>query len=382
VKIGTPSGISEPKSAPGDTPPVTPVAPVSGPGDFAPLTSAALGDSFVAMAAPPGGYLDSAVPMTTFRLRYDSQSDFNRFDRATYFYAPWQELSFHPHPIVSRNGQQIIGVQFADPRANGFDQFPGRLDQQQVAAYFEYAPVKWFSGFVNVPVRFVHTSRLQEDPDTGNELPGGGVKFFPEPGDKGALETFDNNTGGMGDIDFGFKLAFIARPDRYLTFQFRTYVPTGDTEFGLGTGHVSLEPSLLYYQKLGERFTFQAQVGDWIPLGNVPLSGNVLDWGLGVGYDVYRQDNFKITPIVEMVGWNVLGGGESVVQPIPVPVDQLTVLPNSHGVRDATGDTIINLKLGVRTYWGRSSLYLGWGHAVTSERWYRDDARAEYRFDF
>jgi hypothetical protein len=396
---GTPPTYPVPESAPGvlpntETTPNTEAtpSPLAGAmpniGAFGSEAGGAIGGGSAAFASanvpPPGGYLDNPIPVTTFRLRYDSQSDFNRFDRAAYFYAPWHELSFHNHAIVNSAGQ-IVGVQQANSKANGFPQLPGRLDQQVVANYLEYAPNKLFSLFVNVPFRFVHTSRIQEDPDLGNPLPNGGRFFFPEPGVRGSgdAESFNNNTGGLGDIDFGVKAALIADPDRYLTLQFRTYVPTGVASVGMGTGHVSLEPSLLFYQRLTNRLIFQAQAGDWIPIGGTPLAGNVVDWGFGFGYDAYRNGTFKVTPVVEMLGWDVLSGGETVFQPIPILPGQVTVLPNNHGVRNAAGDTIINSKIGTRSYWGNGqSIYLGWGHALTADRWYRDDARIEYRLTF
>jgi len=59
-----------------------------------------------------GGYLDSAIPMTTFRLRYDAANGMNRPDRAEYMYGAWQELSYHPHGVVS-NG--VVTKYFSTP---------------------------------------------------------------------------------------------------------------------------------------------------------------------------------------------------------------------------------------------------------------------------
>src|SRR5262249_31092314 len=43
------------------------------------------------VALDPGGYIDSAIPRTRFRVRYDIGFDMNRPDRAEYFYAAWRE---------------------------------------------------------------------------------------------------------------------------------------------------------------------------------------------------------------------------------------------------------------------------------------------------
>ena len=58
---------------------------------------------------------------------------------------------------------------------------------------------------------------------------------------------------GIGDMNAGFKYAFIRDPDLIATFQFRTYVPTGDPHLGLGNDHVSLEPALLVWKPITER---------------------------------------------------------------------------------------------------------------------------------
>jgi hypothetical protein len=92
-----------------------------------------------------------------------------------------------------------------------------------------------------------------------------------------------------------------------------------------------------------------------------------------------------------------LGGTESVVGAIPgtvtpangghplVPAIKINgvFVPDDHGFLEANGDTIINVKLGVRTYFGEhSDIYVGYGHPVTGSRWYDDIFRLEYRFHF
>ena len=176
----------------------------------------------------------------------------------------------------------------------------------------------------------------------------------------------------------------IADPCRYLTFQLRTYVPTGDSESALGTGHVSLEPGLLFYQRLSDRLVLQGQLTDWIPVArHGSEAGNVLSYGLGLGYDVYRGCNFRVTPVAELVGWTALNGYKSVFEPISATAPPNLDLPVTHGVEQAGGDTIVNAKFGVRTYFSNGQdLYVGYGHSVTGDRWYKDMFRVEYRIGF
>lgn len=76
-----------------------------------------------------------------------------------------------------------------------------------------------------------------------------------------------------------------------------------------------------------------------------------------------------MTPVTEVVGWTVLGGKESVT---PFPT-----------VENAAGDTIVNLKAGVRVGVGpRSDFYVGYGRALTGDVWYKSIVRVEFRLAF
>ena len=71
--------------------------------------------------------------------------------------------------------------------------------------------------------------------------------------------------------------------------------------------------------------------------------------------------------VVELVGWTVGGG--------------LKLAPDGT-LLDATHDTIVNLKLGLRWNTPRNTVYLGYGRALTGDVWYQDFLRAEYGIRF
>ena len=175
-------------------------------------------------------------------------------------------------------------------------------------------------------------------------------------------------------------MALAASPDYALTFRFQAYFPTGSPGKGLGTDHASVEPALLYFQKFpktSERLALESQFGFWLPTGGsdgpIPAtddsySGNVLFYGIGPSYVVYDGNGVRIAPVVELVGWRVLSGFE---------------VPPGTPSTDASGSNIVNLKVGARfNFQARSSLYVGYGHALTSESWYDDIVRVEYRYAF
>jgi hypothetical protein len=181
------------------------VPPPDGPADRGTLDQYPLEETTSDRRADPlnvfyedAGYMDPAIPGNLFRLRYDTAYNNRRPNRAEFFWAQGRPLG--------------PGVPLPEPR----------VDYQDFSAYVEVAATQRLSGFVDVPWRLLN----------------------PE---------VNANANGFGDLNAGFRYAFIYRPDLVTTFQFRTYVPTGDAGRGLGTDHVSLEPAVLVYKPLTDR---------------------------------------------------------------------------------------------------------------------------------
>ena len=96
------------------------------------------------------------------------------------------------------------------------------------------------------------------------------------------------------------------------------------------------------------------------------FSGNVLTYGLGGSYDLGSMGGVSFAPVVEFVGWSVLSGYET----------------TNLGPASASGVNIVNAKIGIRTNFGHSSVYAGYGHALTHDLWYMSIVRLEYRYAF
>src|SRR5262249_10228347 len=159
----------------------------------------------------------------------------------------------------------------------------------------------------------------------------------------------------------GFKWAFIYTPNFVSTFQLRTYIPTGDSTRGLGTHHASIEPSLLVNVGLSERMRFEGQVGTWVPISGTDFAGSIMLYGAGVSYRVYDRPTMRISPVVETMGWTVLTGKETAA-----------LGGNVFQIRDAGGDTIVEMKLGIRTGFQNSDFYIGYGRPLTGDIWYKN----------
>ncbi len=276
-------------------------------------------------------YIDSAIPRTQMRLRFDSVYDINRPDRGEFFYPKCG--CFNAAGLGPANGPPL-------PETN-------INSAQYYQTYLEYAWNKDFSTFIEVPI----------------------VAIDPQ---------VNLNTSGIGDINAGFKLSLYDDEKTFFTFQFRTYVPTADGTKGLGTEHVSLEPALLLYKQLAPKLFFEGEVRDWIAVGGSNFAGNVLRYGAGLSVLAYQGCNFRVQPVAEVVGWTFLSGQESGPD-IPPPWVS------------AKGDTIVNGKLGVRFGFGnlalpgirnQSDIGISYGRALTGEVLYKDIIRAELRLRF
>ena len=283
------------------------------------------------------GYIDNPIVESEIRIRFDDAFEDRFPDRSEFFYAKCGCYRF------------ASGNAF-DPNAPGpGTSVPNSINFQQFYMNVEYSPRRRFSAFAEVPIRWLQ----------------------PQP--QGPNAAFANQSG-LSDVMAGFKFAAVASESTYVTFQFKSYFPSGDAREGLGTNHYSVEPSLLLYHSFSDSFSLEGQVGDWHPIGGsagVPTSasqgfaGDVFFYGIGPSYKLYRRDRIQIAPVIELFGWHVLSGFQ-------------TGAP-----ADSSGINIVNLKSGVRTYIGvHNSFYVGFGQALTHDDWYKHLVRLEYRYSF
>jgi hypothetical protein len=305
------------------------------------------------------GYIDTAIPRTMFRFRADFAYDNNRPTRGEFFYATYQPdfLGLPGEPIYNGINGRVGAGPFQvpvviNPHGHGLPEPETSVDYQELSAYMEVALNKRFSVFAELPVRFLN----------------------PE---------INPDHTGVGDINVGFKYALLACDTRYLTFQARNYIPTGDSHEGLGTNHFSFEPGVLYFQRLLPGLALEAELKDWIPMGGTAVAGNVVRYGVGVNYRVYDRPGFWVAPVAEFVGWTFLSGK-----------DEAVLTPEFIDIRNARGETVLNAKVGVRIGIGGApdsdsegmlkgaDLYIGYGRPLTGDVFYKDILRVELRMRF
>jgi hypothetical protein len=291
------------------------------------------------------GYIEDARIVSQIRFRFDMGFGNDRPDRAEFFYPKCGCYQFVPAPL-------------RDPDAPGPGPgIPTELNFQQFYALGEVSVGDRVSLFAELPARAVQPQGF---------VPNG---LAPWP-----------DRAGLGDIRFGAKAAVFADDDRTLTLQVRASAPSGDAFKGLGTNNWSVEPALLYHQNVTDRIGFEAQIGNAHPFnGSVrtPLgtsddfSGDVFFYGFGPSFDLVSTDRVRFTPVVELVGWRVLGGFQT----------DCGAATDCHV--DAQGVNVVNLKFGARTtVQERNSIYVGFGVGLTDEVWYDKLFRLEYRLGF
>jgi len=295
------------------------------------------------------GYIDNAIIGSHVRMRLESGWHVQFPDRAEFFYAK----------CGCYRALAGSGLPAYDPNAPGPQ--PGAvtdLNFQQLYFEGEYAPISRLSVFAEAPIRWLQ--------------PQG---FVPDTGSFG-------NQAGISDVRAGVKVSLVNKESSVLTVQFKGYFPSGDASRGLGVNHGSIEPAVLFYQKAG-RVALESQFSYWHPTSSSAgvatasnpnpgkFAGDVLSYGIGPSVEIHNGDHVRLAPVVELVGWRVLGGFQTV-----------WIAANRIG-DDVSGTNIVNLKMGARAViGGRNSIYAGYGRALTSAVWYQDLVRVEYRFAF
>ncbi len=198
------------------------------------------------------GVIDSALPRTMMRLRFDAGFHITQPARAeTYFAKPG-----------------VLG-------GRGLGPIEKNLVYHDFSLYGEYALVPEFSTFVEVPYRFLN-------PD------------------------INPNTRGPGDANFGIKLCTWSDEKFIATFQFRVFNPTSVNP-GLGVEHWTAEPALLASWKVYDKFLLEGEFRYWAPLTSDDFAGDMLRYGIGLSYG-QRTDTFWFAPVIEGVGWTIMSG--------------------------------------------------------------------------
>jgi hypothetical protein len=200
-------------------------------------------------------FIDSAVPFSNLRLRFDSGYDNIRPTRAEYLF-PKGGLPFSPGPPLPET----------------------RVDAMQLSAHAEIALGNTFSLFVQTPFNWINP---QVNP----------------------------SESGLGDMELGGKFAFISTGDLTTTLQLRLTMPSRSGP-DLSIYHWAVEPALLLNLHLLGYLTLEGELRYWASLGGKDFAGDLVRYGLGLSWGEHLRSGPWINPVAEVVGWTVVSGRE------------------------------------------------------------------------
>jgi hypothetical protein len=199
-------------------------------------------------------FIDTVRPQTYSQLRWDSGRDVFQPERGEYFWAK-------PGVLGGKGPQNI----------------ERRVDYDQLSMYSEVAS--------------------------------GNFSFFVEGTYLGIEPEFNPAHSNFGDMNVGTKTLLIDCELMQTSFQFRTYIPTGNSRNGLGTGHVSLEPSLLSSVKVMCDTYLQTQIAYWIPIGgDQDYQGATWHYGASLNRLWFHRGPFQLISTAEADGWTFTDG--------------------------------------------------------------------------
>jgi hypothetical protein len=263
-------------------------------------------------AANAALFVPSVRPATYTRLRWDAGRNLIQPDRAEYFWA-----------AIGKSGP-------GKPET--------RVNYNELSLYTEVGGPK-FSFYINMPYR-----------NQEGDVNGG--------------------SGGFGDLTIGTKSVLIDSELMLFTFQLGTTIPTGLSGHGLGTGHVSMDPSLLWAIKLFPETYWQGQLGYWIPIsGTSNFAGSILFYNNALNHVICRPlRDTALIGTIESTGYTFTSGS----------------VTDANGVVHSANDTTyFNVGPGLRlAFCDKLDIGFGVQFAVTGNRFAQQLYRTELRWRF
>ena len=204
-------------------------------------------------------------------------------------------------------------------------------------------------------------------------------------GTAGTPGTGADPQSGFGDMTIGTKAMLLDCCCLQATFIFKTTLPTGDFSKGLGTGHVSLEPSLVFGVPISQTWFLQIQQAYWIPIGGDPLyEANIYHGHYALNHELWCPcPGLRLVGTLELNHWVVFTG--AFTDPdftISLP-SKTNATPMATAIAQPAGASIISVGPGIRfVICDKIDFGVGSAIAVTGPRWASEEIRAEFRWRF
>ncbi|TWT75586.1 hypothetical protein Pla123a_30960 [Posidoniimonas polymericola] len=185
-----------------------------------------------------------------------------------------------------------------------------------------------------------------------------------------SLDVDGQHFAGFGDMTIGAKSILFDTELVQVAFKMDTHVPQGSSLKGLGTGHVSLEPGLVFGLNLSQNSFLQGELTEWIPLGGTSgYEGAIFRYNLGYNRVIARPHPcVPIISVTELSGWRFQDGAFTAFDG--------TTRPTSHA-------TFLNVSSGLRVFFcDKADFGLTYAVAGSSQSWTETLIRTELRFRY
>jgi hypothetical protein len=282
------------------------------------------------------------------KLRYEGGWDFRAVDRGEFFWAKMNPGMGLIQKIPTCNGQGAAG--------KGPLCLANKIDYEQLTLVNEAA-----TGRMSVTI----------------ETPYRHIDFFP--GAANDPNTVCCGKSGFADITIGTKTLLLDCELMQLSFQFKTYIPTGAAVNGMGTQHVSLEPGFLFNICVSPTTYIQAQTSYWIPIGgDTVFQANIWHSHIALNHVLWCPCNdLKVIGTAEVNEWSVFDGAYTITDFGSAAAPVKTVFGHDGSA------TIVSAGPGIRgILCDKYDLGIGSAFALTGSRWATEEIRVEFRMRF
>jgi hypothetical protein len=184
---------------------------------------------------------------------------------------------------------------------------------------------------------------------------------------------------GFGDMIVGTKTMFLDSELLLVSMQTSTFIPTGNTGRGAGTGHVSIEPALLTALNVCPGFFIQSELAYRFPIGGDPdFQGPMFHYHVALNKLLWEcGKSFNIVGTLGFDGYNVTGGSFTTFT-TNAAGQTIAVVSSAKDIGN-----MFYVSPGARiNFCDKADFGIGTSFALTEDRFARQIVRIEARFRF
>jgi hypothetical protein len=148
-------------------------------------------------------------------------------------------------------------------------------------------------------------------------------------------------------------------------------MPVGNFSKGLGTGHVSLEPSVVAGLRFGPKTYGVAQLSEWVPIaGDSDYSGALLRWNLALNHLWWQPvRDVQLIGTLEVLGYSFQDGAYTD--------------PLSGSDQKLSGQTFVSVSPGGRLFYcDKFDMGVAGAIGVTGKYFAANQLRLEFRYRY